>query len=276
MSKIAARAAEVTRAAGTEAPARETSRARRCDTGPRSSGRPRRPPPSVPAPAGRRACARCSSASPARSSGRRSASGAAGSSSCSFRNQASPRHAAQHRAQPERALLPGAGPALLVGVLGPDLEEESHAVPRHRHLEVAGLLVAAGLGPERHPGVVGRIDGPPQVTGHVGVRLRAGGPAHARDEAVADGLELGTDATADHGHARLEALRVEGLEVRGVECGCCHRCSPAPDLGVAYRSSSGKMGRRTRVNEKRARFDDDRPGASTSRMARASGSKAAR
>ncbi len=40
--------------------------------------------------------------------------------------------------------------------------------------------------------------------------------------------------------------------------------------------SSGKMGRRTFLNSKRERFEDDSPGASTSRIAWAIGSKAAR
>ena len=47
-------------------------------------------------------------------------------------------------------------------------------------------------------------------------------------------------------------------------------------LAKAQRLSSGKIGRRTFVNVNRVRLEDDRPGASTSMICRAIGSKAAR
>ena len=46
--------------------------------------------------------------------------------------------------------------------------------------------------------------------------------------------------------------------------------------GYVASESSGKIGRRIRVNAKRVRFDEERPGASTSTISRAIGSKAAR
>src|SRR6185369_13270022 len=67
-------------------------------------------------------------------------------------------HAPDHGAELARALLPGPGEALLVRVLGSDLEEEPDALSRHGHLEVRMLLVAARVGAEGDPRVVGRVD----------------------------------------------------------------------------------------------------------------------
>ena len=50
----------------------------------------------------------------------------------------------------------------------------------------------------------------------------------------------------------------------------------AADQGYAVSGSRGKMGRRIRLKSKRARLDEDSPGASTSTISRAMGSKAAR
>src|SRR3989475_11955766 len=52
-------------------------------------------------------------------------------------------HAAQDRGDFRRILLPGSCPALLVGVLGTDFEEEPDGVARDRDLVVAWLLVVA-------------------------------------------------------------------------------------------------------------------------------------
>src|SRR5439155_8744578 len=159
---------------------------------------------------------------------------------------------------------------------------------------------------EGHPRVVGRVDVAAGVPGNVREGGRAGGAADPRRQAVADGLQLRTDAAADLAHARLEPLDVEHPEVPGVERGSGHGqswpsrrataspgrdraawgvwgaisgppvCIGGPSRGPPSHWSSGKIGRRTRVNANRSRLDEDSPGASTSRIARAIGSKAAR
>src|SRR5262249_19400100 len=79
--------------------------------------------------------------------------------------------------QARRLLLPGPGEGRLGGVLGADLEQEAKAVAGDGHLEVLGLLVAAPVGSERDPRVVGRVHGTPGVSRHVGedVALRDAG-----------------------------------------------------------------------------------------------------
>src|SRR6185503_7980382 len=121
-----------------------------------------------------------------------------------------------------------------------------------RHLEVAVLLVAARVGPERHPGVVGRIDGAPRVLGHVREGGAPGRPAHGGHQAVADRLQLGADAALDLLHAGTEALDVEHPEVGVVEGGSGHRGSPMyagapkwpphpPAFGAARRSRAAPL-----------------------------------
>src|SRR5207249_206081 len=118
-------------------------------------------------------------------------------------------HPPQNRSELTRVLLPRRGPVLLVGVLRPDLEEEAHAVPRDRDLEVAVLLVAALVRREGDPRVVGRIHGAPRVLRDVRERVAAGRARERGREALAECLQLRTDPALDRAHARLEALHVE-------------------------------------------------------------------
>src|SRR5215470_9525303 len=125
-----------------------------------------------------------------------------------------------------RILLPRARPALLVGVLRADLEEEADAVTRHGDLEVAVLLVAAGVGAEGDPRILGRVDGAPHVLGDVREDLAAHRAGDRRRQALAERVELGTNAGAHLGHARSEAFQLEDPEIAGDERRGRHRYSP--------------------------------------------------
>ena len=139
---------------------------------------------------------RSSSPRRATASAGRSVRMAAGASSCSFLNQREALGPAEHRHELARVALPGGDPALLLRVLGAGLEEEAHPAARDRHLEVAVLLVAALVEREGHPGVVGRVHGPPRVLGHVGEGRAAADARHVGQELPAHRLELGADAAS--------------------------------------------------------------------------------
>src|SRR6266542_5249356 len=169
--------------------------------------------------------------------------------------------------------LPRGGPALLARVLRARLEEKTHGAARHGDLEVAVPLVAALVEGESDPGVVGRVHRAPGMLRHVGEGLVAGDAPDIGQEIAAHGLELGSDARLDRFHAGLEAVDLEDFEVGGGEAGERHA---GPPQGYVVSGSRGKIGRRMRLKSKRARLEEDRPGASTSTISRAMGSKAAR
>ena len=66
------------------------------------------------------------------------------------------------------------------------------------------------------------------------------------------------------------------LKSDGVKPGNAMRGPPSSSGSYTVSGSSGKMGRRTRLKSKRARLEEDSPGASTSMISLAIGSKAAR
>src|SRR6185369_246058 len=84
---------------------------------------------------------------------------------------------------------------------------------------------------------------------------------HGGEQLASHRFELGTDAALDRFHAGLEAGDIEHLEVGRREAAERHAGASFYSGSYTVSGSSGKMGRRTRRYSKRARLDEDSPGA---------------